>query len=320
MVWLRWREPTRVYFTCPGQCGVMSNISEACATDQRQIAGVSKVKSGALLDSTEERRRTPASGFAPQELLRPVAEHGSPLTYDTLRERLYTLPKDSSRATAAEILSFVQSLGQPDNVTRVLQHIVDKEPLAQTVAGRSYRHTNHFDKIVLMDSGDRLGYRLTMHLWNPPYSEVEICDEQIHDHRFSFWSTVVVGTISFQNYIRDATGVIFDEYQYIPEKLNLATTGNFYVDVGQSPLLELQQSRATAGECYYLPFSQIHRVILPQASMTCTLVLRGPRQKNYASVFSNSRKYDPSGNVMFSSSSLSQKLALVLQELKKRCA
>ncbi len=66
------------------------------------------------------------------------------------------------------------------------------------------------------------------------------------------------------------------------------------------------------GHPYSLDFAQIHRVLLPRTSPTCTLVLRGPRQKNYASVFSNSQKYDPSANEMFSPDQLAEKLRIIL--------
>jgi hypothetical protein len=195
---------------------------------------------------------------------------------------------------------------------------METEPLLNEIAARSYHHTNHFDKIVLVDTGNQLGYRLTLHLWAPPYSDREVNDEQIHDHRFSFWSSILVGDIMFQNYVRDASGVMFGEYQYIPERLGTSTVGNFYLDVGQSPLLEKERSGGKAGEFYHLTYNTIHRVVLPRSEMSCTLVLRGPRQKNYASVFSNSQKYDPTGNSMFTPASVAQKIADVLSGMEKR--
>ena len=238
------------------------------------------------------------------------------LGYEEIRRILHNLPKDCSETTRKENLTLIGRLGRPKNITAALRFILSSESLLTEIAKRSYHHTNHFDKIVLVDTGSQLGYRLTLHLWCPPYSEREINDEQIHDHRFSFWSRILAGKIVFQNYVRDGSGVMFREYQYIPERLGVATTGNYYIDVGESPLLELQRSGQSAGEFYHLPYSQIHRVVLPRIEMSCTLVLRGPRQKNYASVFSNSQKYDPSANSMFTPMCLAQKLTRLLKGIE----
>lgn len=228
-------------------------------------------------------------------------------------DTLAGLPLDRSEQTIAANLRLIGQLGEPASLSTLLREILADEEALGSIAARSYEHTNHFDKIVLMDSGSHLGYRLTLHLWNPPYSDAEAEDEQIHDHRFSFWSHIVLGTLTSQNFVRDATGVPFGEHQYIPEKLNdVATVGNYYVHVGSSPLLETDRPAIPQGQSYSLDYAQIHRVLLPRSQPTCTLVLRGPRQKNYASVFSNTQKYDPSANEMFSPDELAGKLRLIL--------
>jgi hypothetical protein len=236
-----------------------------------------------------------------------------PTTYEGLCRQLASLPIDRSDDTVRSSLEFVHALGSSAALPALLREVLADDRLLASIAQRSYQHTNHFDKIVLVDPGTQLGHRLTLHLWNPPYSDAEAEDEQIHDHRFSFWSHVVAGTLTSQNFVRDATGTPFGEYQYIPEKLNsVATVGNFYVNVGDSPLLATDRPRIEAGTSYDLTYDRIHRVILPHDDLTCTLVLRGPRQKNYASVFSNSVKYDPTENHMFSVAELADKLRIVL--------
>jgi len=237
--------------------------------------------------------------------------------YEWASEQISMLPRNYARATCEQNLTLIEVLGAPETAVALIREVLRSPVLMTQIAARCYRHTNHFDKIVLIDTGARLGYRLTLHLWSPPYTEPEINDEQIHDHRFSFWSKILVGEMTFQDFARDASGTIYNEFQYIPEKLGVSTVGNFYVDVGESPLLETGRSGGVAGQAYHLPFSQIHRVVLPLDHMTCTLVLRGPRQKNYASVFSTSRKYDPSGNSMFTEAQLAERLTKILNKLEE---
>ena len=93
-------------------------------------------------------------------------------------------------------------------------------PLLERVAGRSYRHVNHFDKIVLIDDGDASHFRLTMHFWRPPYLNGELDDELIHDHRFTFWSKVLCGTLQSQNFKRSTSGSEFRAFSYCPENEN----------------------------------------------------------------------------------------------------
>jgi hypothetical protein len=163
------------------------------------------------------------------------------------------------------------------------------------------------------------GYRLTMHLWPPPFTDDEVDDEQIHDHRFNFWSSVLLGTLESQNFIRARCGAPIREYQYVPEKRSVATVGNFYKFTGVATLLDLPGSCVGIGEAYHLRYHSIHRVVLPRQKMTCTLVLRGPRLRQYSSVFSNSRRYDPARqNIMFTPGQLAVKLRLVLRALEQR--
>lgn len=226
-----------------------------------------------------------------------------------LEQALGDLPRDHGAATIADNLRLIERLGRPARMRALLAALLDDGAALATVGGRSYRHTNHFDKIVLVDSGDPGGYRLTVHLWDPPYSAAEAADEQIHDHRFNFWSSVLAGDLRCQNYDRAPGGTPIGEYRYVPEKrASVATVGNFYTHVADALLVERPPSWQPAGSAYHLPHEQIHRVVLPRDAMTCTLVLRGPRQRRYASVFSTTTRYEPSANVMFSARALAARL------------
>src|SRR5262249_29822005 len=153
------------------------------------------------------------------------------------------------------------------------------------------RHVNHFDKIVLVDSADEHGYRLTLHLWNPPYSEQEINDELIHDHRFSFWSNILTGTLVAEDFARTSDGSAgrrLRQRQYAPEKGALSTMSNFYTFVGEAQLAKQRVTKKPAGQAYHLNYERTHRVVLPREEMTCTLVLRGPRMRNHSNVFNTS--------------------------------
>src|SRR5262249_5990073 len=147
------------------------------------------------------------------------------------------------------------------------------------MARRSYRHAANFDEIVLVDSTDIRSYRLILRVWDPPYTEEEIADGSIHDHRFSFWHSVLIGALTTETFIRDASGMPFNEYQCVPEKHGGLPVGDRYPPMGLTYLAAGQLSSAGPGSVRYLPYHLIHRVVFPD-DLACALVMRGPRQRN----------------------------------------
>lgn len=236
-----------------------------------------------------------------------------------LEHFLEDLPSDSSETTIENNRAFINRIGQPAALLKLIQQIMDDDSALAAVAGRSYRHVNHFDKIVLIGNDKLKGYRLTLHMWNPPYSEDELNEEMIHDHRFNFWSMVLTGTLTSENFSQDPAGTAFREYRYIPEK-RTRNFLDFYEFMGEKKLLTTEPSRKYAGESYYLSAPRIHRVLLPRDSMTCTLVLRGPRQRSYANVYNT--EYPPDNtqfdNSMFSAAQVRSKLSLLTDEITRQ--
>lgn len=236
---------------------------------------------------------------------------------DDLQKKLEKLPTDNSDLIIRDNLSLIHEISKPERITSTLKEILHNPDILHFIANRSYRHVNHFDKIVLVDSENQLGYRLTLHLWNPPYTEKELNDELIHDHRFNFWSNILTGDLISENFQRSTTGNSFRKFQYTPEKKTLS---NFYTFSGEERLSKAETSRKITGESYYLSYQSIHRVLLPQTSMTCTLVLRGPRQRNHSNVFNTTypRENQQIVQPMFSSDALATKLGALIKAIENR--
>jgi hypothetical protein len=208
-------------------------------------------------------------------------------------------------------LRFIEAVAQPESVIELLGSLLDDAERLEAVARRSYRHVNHFDKIVLVDSDPELGHRLTLHLWNPPYSDTDLEEELIHDHRFSFWSAILAGDLVSQNFQRADEGRVYREYRYVAEKRMHTGPMNFYTFIGEVTLRTASVTTHTAGQTYHLASERIHQVMLPRTRLTCTLVLRGPRERGYANVYNT--RYPPTDvqtpNRSFSPSELAGKLS-----------
>jgi hypothetical protein len=226
---------------------------------------------------------------------------------DELRQTLIHLPPSRSEETIAQNLRLIGEISQPRTVLALLDEVLTSPARLASIARVSYRHVNHFDKIVLIDSDSPTGYRLTLHLWQPPYSADELDDEIIHSHRFSFWSAILTGALMSENFDAADEGLPFRKYSYIPEK---KTKVNFYEFGGEAFLTPTANTDQSAGTAYYLPYQQIHRVLLPTEAMTCTLVLRGPRERNHSDVYNTSYPATDTqtANHTFSSEELTAKL------------
>lgn len=236
---------------------------------------------------------------------------------DRLQGLIRQIPFDGVQPIIGSNLRTIARLGRPEHVLRLLDEILyDGDALAE-IASRSYRHVNHFDKIVLIDSERDSDYRLTLHLWNPPYTEHELNEELIHDHRFSFWSTILTGTLRSESFSHRQSGHSFRQYRYVPER---QIRMNFYEFVGEATLRSSGITKKVAGDSYYLSYETIHRVQLPRDEMTSTLVLRGPRERRHSNVFNTAY---PDGdlrtsNQVFSPNELATKLVRLADMLTSR--
>lgn len=242
-----------------------------------------------------------------------------PVTVDELGRAVAALPS-AGDADREQNLSFVADAAAPERLSALLTWLLEDPDALETVARRSYRHVNHFDKIVLVDADPTRGYRLTLHLWQPPYSAAELREELIHDHRFSFWSAIVAGQLVSENFARGAGGQSFRQYRYATEGRRAISLTNFYEFVGNATLRPQPVSTHDAGEHYFLPFDRIHRVLLPVSRLTCTLVLRGPRERGCSNVYNTTYPSTDvrTANTPFSADQLAGKLSALLDAISER--
>ena len=220
--------------------------------------------------------------------------------------------------------SLVETLGRREEIILLIGSVLSDSRLLRDVADRSYPHANKFDKIVLIGSSGPQDYRLTLHLWRPPYPESALGQEMIHGHRFSFWSAIITGTLSSELFEeRDASpgqgdGIrVLQKYRYTPETNRTAEFQDFYEFEGRVSLASVGVRQKRAGDSYYLDASAIHRIILPRRIITCSLVLRGPRLSGHSYVYNTS--YPQHGvylkNKMFSPRELKERLSQLMSAL-----
>lgn len=236
---------------------------------------------------------------------------------DDLEQIVATLPRESSDRIIASNLELMTWIGQPENAIPLIEGVLTSRHHLRTIASRSYRHVNHFDKIVLVGNDDPQAYRITLHLWVPPYAAHARAQELIHGHRFHFWSAILCGGVRSENYVRASHGgSVFREYRYVPEQRG-QSFNDFYEYVGETHLATSGNYHKIAGQAYYLDAANIHRVTLPD-KLSCTLVLRGPRLQSYSHIFNTEYPSDDTQlpNEMFSTSHLTSRLERLVEEIR----
>lgn len=159
--------------------------------------------------------------------------------------------------------------------------IEDKKTLAQ-VAARSYQHGNGFFKVVLLNHG----YKLRLHVWFAGQS----CEENIHDHRWSFSSLILAGELKSEIWQDDRLGQQFQEFEYHAASNAYAPTKKF---IGQNHLSLLQTNVNCTGQSYVMPKGKLHRIINPGHQMVATMMCSAPTEQGTTRLIPMHQGIDP---------------------------
>ena len=151
----------------------------------------------------------------------------------------------------------------------LLQALLADADSLQTVATRSYVHGNGFVKVVLLDEH---GYKLRLHIWFAGSA----CEENIHDHRWSFASHVLVGTLNSEIWVDDVQGQVLPEFRYAAATANSAAGKQA---VGHCRLSLQQHCQYGAGSSYVMPKLVLHRIINPGQHLVATVMVSAPTEQ-----------------------------------------
>jgi len=92
-----------------------------------------------------------------------------------------------------------------------VERIISDDYELSRVAKESYSHSNYFDKIVLYKSKVN-NFSLRLHIWDKDIHPQIKSD--IHNHRWSFMSIVLLGTIIENNYTKISSKGNLEEFNY----------------------------------------------------------------------------------------------------------
>ncbi|WP_434462172.1 hypothetical protein ACMV5L_01710 [Serratia plymuthica] len=178
---------------------------------------------------------------------------------------------------SSEFLKFVRDEGL---LPAIIQEILSDPDYLSEIASNSYKHVNHFSKVVLINDDDQSHCRLTLHIWKPPFTETEVSQELIHDHRFSFSSYVLCGQqvheIFRESRDKSIAKVRFQKYKYLPSKTGNVHDCFFEDDVY---LDQVEGKTVSQGSVYSMHNESIHRIVFPDGDEPIiSFLVRGPRK------------------------------------------
>jgi hypothetical protein len=159
----------------------------------------------------------------------------------------------------------------PQTIFAIINQVLSNPELLAQIAARSYHHGNGFLKVVLAAQD---GWKLRLHVWfdNTP------CEENIHDHRWGFASTVLCGQLLSETFVDDVDGDITGtEYLYHARQNQHDSQKHIQ---GRFCLRSLGQQCRGVGESYFLPTSVLHRICdYSNKNIVATMMCSAPTQQ-----------------------------------------
>ena len=194
--------------------------------------------------------------------------HGSKLSAVIAEiNRYYSVNVDAGQ----ELADWMAQSFCPQTVYAIINEVLANPQLLAQIAARSYHHGNGFLKVVL---ASQHGWKLRLHIWFPNTP----CEENIHDHRWGFASTVLCGQLLSEAFVDDVKGDITGtEYLYHARQHDddsqKHSQGRFF-------LRSLGQQYRSIGEAYFLPTSVLHRICdYPHKGLVATMMCSAPTQQ-----------------------------------------
>ncbi len=200
----------------------------------------------------------------------------SPLSFNNFLAEIKNLlvSNKSNPEQAMQELSQKLKVFSTNGFKKAILQILGDPILLNQIAKRSYLHGNGFYKIILDDNSL---FRLRLHIWKPECK----AEENIHDHRWHFASSILTGKMETEIW-EDATpggGNSYDEYLYIGKTEKSDASVQY---IGKSEVCLKEKLYHSKGDSYYMLSHQMHRIIYGGDSEISTLMCHTKDTRRWA--------------------------------------
>ncbi len=188
--------------------------------------------------------------------------------------------------TTPESVALVECL-----IVDLLHAVLSSRVTLEDLASESYAHPNGFTKVPVFEQG--LGERLAIHLWHPSRDPSLRIASQVHDHRWSFVSQVLLGELVHEEYVESDIGedVVLFSYRSPRGRDAFSLT-----ERGARRLEAVAEARFSRGSRYRLEHDICHRATAVAGS-TASIVHQAQPAKENSLVYRSPANQLPCGRV-----------------------
>jgi len=179
------------------------------------------------------------------------------------------------------LTSLVLRYSSSDVLRCLIDEVCSDDVLMLKCAKLSERHPLGFDKLVVFSSSY---YDIRIHVWWPDEPRQR---EDIHNHRFSFASAVITGTIEVSSYQLRGGGVAMTRLKEGRTDQNVYQ----YKVLGDASVWNMSALMLAKGSSYYMDGTVLHRVDVMSNSLVATLFIRGPQERDITTILTERTSY-----------------------------
>ena len=165
-----------------------------------------------------------------------------------------------------------------------IKEMFSNDKLINMVLKKSYFHYNGFFRIVLASSEY---YKVRLHFWDAKNLN-ENNPENIHDHRWTFSSKILMGSYISQIYIVSKDPQDSEYYKYLYDSNHDKDSYNLKEE-GVERLKLIENRVFKIGENNSSNTVDLHRVIPTQNTLTASLMVQGQKVKDIARVYNENK-------------------------------
>ncbi len=191
---------------------------------------------------------------------------------DVLKDFDSDIRRCANRNDRCELVDLLNRRAGLAHIGALVDAVLNEPRLLAACAENSIIHPLGFEQLLLSSTS---AYQLRMHVWR---AEEVRRFEDIHDHRFSFVSAVLAGSLYLRTFFPSEQGVL--------NKRLLCHPGESYVmrDDGVVRVQEGGSVMLTAGGAYYTSSRSLHSVSASPGVFVATLFLKLQSERNTAVV------------------------------------
>jgi isopentenyl-diphosphate delta-isomerase len=168
-------------------------------------------------------------------------------------------------------------------VKQIINDIVNNEDLLEVIASNSYEHYNGFDKIVLLENEN---FKIRLHSWDSNLFD-KIIDENIHNHRWDFVTTIICGGYDLKMFqVVENGGEKYHQYLYNPPNNNEYYEMKY---IGTNNLREVLSTHLQPKNYYLISKDLFHKVTPALGIYTVSLMVHGKNFNQDVYVFSKEK-------------------------------